>query len=54
MHVDVLDMNRAVPAQSHHLCDAACIIPIGLVAHRRQRNTHMAGFNNNDRDPGRL
>ena len=51
LHFDVLNMGRAVPAQSHYLCDAACIIPISFVAHRRKRNTHMAGFSNNDRGP---
>jgi hypothetical protein len=48
LHVDVLDMDGAVPAQPHHLRDAARIVTVGLVAHRRQRNTHMASFNNND------
>ena len=47
-------MDRAVPAQSHHLRNAAGIVPIGLVAHRRQRNPHMPGFHNNDRNPGWL
>ena len=54
LHLDILDMDRAVPAQAHHLRDAAGIVAVGLVAHRRQRNTHMARFDNNDRDPGRL
>jgi hypothetical protein len=47
-------MDSAVPAQSHHLRDATRIIPIGFVAHRGERNPHMARFRDNYRNSGRL
>jgi hypothetical protein len=54
LHVDVLDVNGAVPAQAHHLRDAARVVPVSSVAHCRQRNAHMTRFNHDDWNPSRL
>jgi hypothetical protein len=37
-----------VGQQCAHLRDAARIVAVGLVAHCRQRNAHMARFDDND------
>ncbi|MET4802330.1 hypothetical protein [Bradyrhizobium sp. LB11.1] len=38
----------------HHLRDAARVIPVDLVPHCRQRNAHVARFDDDDRKPGWL
>jgi hypothetical protein len=44
LHFDILRIDGAEPAQSHHLCNTTRIVPIGLVAHRRQRHPHVTGL----------
>ncbi len=36
LHLDILHMDGAEPAQSHHLRNSVRIIPVGFVANRRQ------------------
>lgn len=35
LHIDILDVDGAVPTQPDHLCNAAGIIAVGFVAHGR-------------------
>jgi hypothetical protein len=37
-------MNHPEQANAHHLRNAAGIVPIRLVAHRRQRRLHLPGI----------
>lgn len=42
-----------IPAHPQELCDPACILPVGLHRHRRQRRLHVAGLQQNDLMPTR-
>src|SRR3712207_8888978 len=38
----------SVPAHPKQLCDAACVLPVGLDRHRRERRLHVPGLQQHD------
>ena len=48
-HLDVLYMDSPEPAPAASSVQYRGIVPVGFVAHRRQRHPHVTGFHNNDR-----